>query len=183
MGEPSPKATGDGCLRSTGLEEAELGKCRDAIIETDLLDNFAVLETQDSGASEVHLPTGRGRQRADAKEIAEGRAGVRAAACPLADDIVAFGDQVRGAPELEIWERSPEVGHEGLDGVTAAAWWVERVLHQHVRRGEVVDDSQISILPPEFGEPAADDGLVVCFFTHTFFTPFHCEMFNKPIAC
>ena len=29
---------------------------------------------------------------------------------PLADDIVALGDQIRGAPELQIRERFAEVG-------------------------------------------------------------------------
>src|SRR6266436_146355 len=154
-----------GCLRSNGLDEAELGERRDAIVETDLLDDLAVLETQDGGAGEVHFPAGRGRQRADQK-VAEGRAGVRAAAFPLADDIVAFGDQVGGAPELEVRKGCTEVGHEGLDVFTAAARFVERVLQQHVRRGDVVDDGQITLLTPEFGEPADDGGLVVFFFAH-----------------
>jgi hypothetical protein len=132
---------------------------------TDLLDDIAALETQDGGAGEVHLPAGRGRQRADQK-VAEGRTGVRTATFPLADDIVAFSDQVRGAPELEIWKRCTEVDHEGLDVVSAASRFVKRVLQQHVRRGDIVDDGQIAALTPEFGEPAADDGLVVLFFAH-----------------
>ena len=38
--------TSDGRRRSSGLrEEAELGECRDAIVETDLLEDLAVLET------------------------------------------------------------------------------------------------------------------------------------------
>ena len=43
---------------------------------------------------------------------------------------------------------------------------VQRVLQQHVRRGDVVDNGEIAGLTPEFGEPAADDGLVVLFFAH-----------------
>ena len=104
--------------------------------------------------------------RAPIEEIVEGRAGVRAAAFPLADDVVALGDQVRRAPEIEIGERGPEVGHEGLDVFAAAARLMQRVFQQHVRRGDLIDDRQIDVLAPEVGEPAADDGLVVFLFAH-----------------
>jgi hypothetical protein len=43
-----------------------------------------------------------------------------AAALPLADDVVAFGNQIGGTPEVEVRERTTEIGHEGLDIVTAA---------------------------------------------------------------
>jgi hypothetical protein len=56
----------------------------------------------------MHLPAGRGGQRAH-QEITECRTGVRAAAFPLADDMVAFGDQVRRAPEVKIGERFAEL--------------------------------------------------------------------------
>jgi len=79
-------------LRSGGLlEEAELGERRDAVVETDLLEDLAVLETQNGRPGKVHLTAGRGRQRAH-KEVLESRAGVRAAAFPLADDVIAFRD-------------------------------------------------------------------------------------------
>ena len=64
----------------------------------------------------MHLPAGRGGQRAD-EEVAERRAGVRAAALPLADDIIAFGDQVGGGAELQVRKRGAEIGLD--DGVTA----------------------------------------------------------------
>jgi hypothetical protein len=92
-----------------------------------------------------------------------------AAAFPLPDDIIAFGDQVRGAPEIEVWESPAEVRHEGLDVFATAARLVEGILQQHVRRGDVVDDSEVALLAPKVGEPSADNGLVVFFFAHVDF--------------
>src|SRR5262245_64400011 len=86
---------------SGGLDKAELGQRLDAVVKTDFLGDLAVLNAQHRGACEVHLPAGRGRQRAH-QEVAEGRTGVRTAAFPLADDIVAFCDQIRRAPAVEI---------------------------------------------------------------------------------
>src|SRR5215470_11465123 len=113
----------------------------------------------------MHLPTGRGRQRAY-QEVAEGRTGVRTAAFPLADDIVAFRDQIRRAPEVEIGECSAEIGHECLDVVTAAPWLVQGILQEHVGRGELIDDAEIAGLAPELGEPLTDNSLVVLCFAH-----------------
>src|SRR5262249_41038059 len=70
---------------------------------------------------------GRGRERAH-QEVAEGRTGVRTAAFPLTDDIVAFCNQIRRAPEIEIRECSAEISHECLDVVTAAARLVQGIL-------------------------------------------------------
>src|SRR5262249_39553023 len=84
---------------SRRLEKPKLGERRDPVVEADLLDDLTVPQTQDRGAGEVHLPPRRRGQRAG-QEILEGRAGMRAAALPLADDVVALGDQVRRAPEL-----------------------------------------------------------------------------------
>src|SRR5262249_37754082 len=91
---------------------------------------------------------------------------MRAAAFPLADDVVALGDQIRGAPEIEVRECRTEIRHERLDVGTAAAGLVQRVFQQHVRRGDLVDDGEIDGLAPEFGEPAADNGLVVFYLAH-----------------
>src|ERR1700756_673364 len=74
--------------RSRHLEQAKLGECRDAVVEADLLDDLSVPQSQDRGAGEGHLPASRRGQRAD-QEVLESRAGVRAAAFPLADDVVA----------------------------------------------------------------------------------------------
>jgi hypothetical protein len=89
-------------------------------------------------AGEVHLSAGRGRQAAD-EEVVEGRTRMRAAAFPLADDIVALGDQVGGAPEVEVGECSPEVGHERLDVGAAAPGFVKGILEQHVWRRDLID--------------------------------------------
>jgi hypothetical protein len=40
---------------------------------------------------------------------------------------------------------------------------MQRVFEQHVRCGDFVDDIEIAGLPPEFREPAADDGFVALF--------------------
>ena len=69
-----------------------------AIVQTDLLRDLAVLDPKHRRSGESHLPAGRRRQRPH-EEVAEGRAGVRAAAFPAADHVVALGDEVRRAPE------------------------------------------------------------------------------------
>ena len=117
------------------------------------------------GPGEPHLAAGRGRQRAD-EEIAESRAGVRAAALPLADHVVALGDEVGRAAELEVRKRLAEVDHEVLHVLAAATRGVQGVLQQDVGGGELVDDLGIPGIAPEFREPASDDGLVVLFLRH-----------------
>ena len=54
--------TGDRRLRSNPLDETELSERRDAIVETDFLDDLAILQTQDRGAGEVDLAPGSRRQ-------------------------------------------------------------------------------------------------------------------------
>ena len=56
--------------------------------------------------------------------------------------------------------------HERLDGVPAPLRLMQRVFEQHVRCGDFVDDIEIAGLPPEFREPAADDGFVALFRRH-----------------
>src|ERR1700735_3119109 len=92
-----------------------------------------------------------------------------AAAFPLSDDVRAFGDQIRDTPEIEVWEGPAEVAHEGLDVIATAARLVERILQQHVRCGDVVDDSEVALLAPKVGEPSADYVLVVFLFAHVHF--------------
>ena len=78
-------------------------KRSNAVVETDLLDDLTVLEAQHGRAREAHLAAGSCRKRAD-QEVAEGRPGMGAATFPSADDIVAFRNQIRRAPEVEIRE-------------------------------------------------------------------------------
>src|SRR5262249_29280922 len=68
--------------------------------------------------------------------------------------------QVRGAPEVEIGESLPEIRHEGFDIVSSTARFMQRILQQHVRCCEFIDDGEVARLAPELIEPASDDGLV-----------------------
>jgi hypothetical protein len=43
---------------------------------------------------------------------------------------------------------------------------MQRVFEQHVRRSDLLDNSQIDALAPEFGKPATDNGLVIFFLAH-----------------
>jgi hypothetical protein len=47
-----------------------------------------------------------------------------------------------------------------------ATGFVQRVLEQHVRRSDLVDNRKIDLLAPEFGKPAGDDGLVIFVLAH-----------------
>ena len=80
------------------------------------------------------------------RHVVEGVAGVGAAAFPLADDVVALGDQIRRAPEVEVGERAGTRG-ELAHLVAAAARGVQRVLEADVRGGELVDDRGLKSLP------------------------------------
>ncbi|KSV81726.1 hypothetical protein N183_14535 [Sinorhizobium sp. Sb3] len=80
--------------------------------------------------------------------------------------IVALGDQIGRAPEVEVGKSRPKVCHERRDVFAAAARFVQGILQEHIGRRDLIDNSKIDVLAPEFGEPANDDGLVVFFFTH-----------------
>src|SRR5215813_11594724 len=100
-----------GLLRSGRLDQPKLGQRGHAIVETDLLDDLTVDHLQHRGAGEVHLPAGRSREAAD-QEVVEGWTSMDTPAFPLTNDIVAFGDEIRRAPEIEIRECGTEIGHE-----------------------------------------------------------------------
>src|SRR5258708_22459152 len=87
-----------------------------------------------------------------------------AATLPAADYIVPLGDEISGAPEVEIGERFAEIGHECLDVLAATARLVQRVLKKHFRSGKLVDDVEGAGLGPEIGGPTDQHGLVVLFF-------------------
>src|SRR3981081_2687181 len=95
--------------RSGGLlQKAKLHEGGNTVVETDLFEDLAVLHAQDRHAGEVHLASRRGGKSAN-QEVAERGARVRAAAFPAADDVVVLGDQVRGAPEVEVRKRLAEI--------------------------------------------------------------------------
>ena len=59
-----------GFLASNGAEQPKLGQGGNSIIETNLLEDLAILELEDGGAREVHLPARIGGQAAN-KEVLE----------------------------------------------------------------------------------------------------------------
>ncbi len=102
------------------------------------------------------------RQRAHEK-IAEGGSGVGATTFPSTDHEVALGDEVGSAPEVEVRESRAELHHEIPHIVATATWRVQRILKQHIRCGEFVDDLGIPGIAPKPLKPAPHDGLVVLF--------------------
>src|ERR1700694_4308963 len=147
---------------SRGADEAELLQGRYPIVKTDFLEDHSLLEFQPGRAGEFHLAAGVGRQRSR-QEVAERLPGMRSAAFPSTDDVVAFRDEIRGAPEVELGERFPKVRHERLDVFTATARFVERILQEHVGRSEFIDNSEVASLAPKIREPTANNSLVVFF--------------------
>jgi len=66
---------------------------------------------------------------------------MRATAFPTADHIIALGDEVGSAPEIEIRKRFAEIGHECLDVCMTFAGRMQRILKKHVWSGEFVNDA------------------------------------------
>src|SRR5215831_10287280 len=147
-------------VNSGSGDEAELAEHGDAVVEADLLGNEAALNLQNGGAGESHHLAGAGWQRADG-HVVERLAGVGAAAFPLADHIVALGDEIGGAPEVQVRERGAELPGERADRVSATQRRVQRVLEPDVRGRELVDDGRVEVLTPELREPPAHNSLVL----------------------
>ena len=82
-------------------DETKLLKRGHAIVQTDLFDDLAVFELQYGRSGEMHLPASCGRQRSDEK-ITERRTAMCATALPTADHIIALGDELGSAPEIEL---------------------------------------------------------------------------------
>ena len=154
-----------GLLRSSGFDEPKLGQCSHAVVETDLLGDLPVDHLQYRGAGEVHLAAGRGRQATD-QEVVERRTLMGTATFPLTNDVVALGDQVCGAPEIEVGECCAKV-------------FMNAFMSSRPRRGSCSEyfssmsgaaissiDREIDVLAPEVGKPAADNGLVIFFLAH-----------------
>src|SRR3981189_282924 len=162
---------------SRGADEAELLQGRYPIVKTDFLEDLSVLELQHGRAGECHLAAGVGRKRSR-QEVAERLPGMRSAAFPSTDDVVAFRDEIRSAPEVEIGERFPKVRHERLDVFMATARFVERILQEHVGRGEFIDNSEVASLAPKIREPPASPGLDAIFIAHRHFS--YCVLWLPP---
>jgi hypothetical protein len=93
-----------GCLAVLSCtQDAELLQRSCAIVQPDFLTDLAILQAKHGRSRESHFPAGGRRKGAD-KKVAEGGAGVRAAAFPAADHIVTLGDEVCHTPKLEVRE-------------------------------------------------------------------------------
>ena len=92
-------------------------------------------------ASKVHFAA-RPLAGIRTRKCPECRPGMGAATFPLSDDIVAFRDQVGSVPEIQVRECRTEIGHEGLDVISAATRLMERIFRQHLRRGDFVNEAQ-----------------------------------------
>ena len=139
---------------------SELPQHGDAVVEAELFGDQPVLDLEDGDAGKPHRLAAVGRQRSD-RHVVEGVAGLGATALPLADDVIALGDQVGRPGEAEVRERRAELRRERPNLVTTAARGVQRVLEADVRGGELVDHGRVEVRTPEPGEPATNDRLVV----------------------
>src|ERR1700746_2974440 len=146
-------------------DEPELLQRGDAVVEANFLDDFPVLQLEDGSAGKSHFAP-RIRRQGSRQEVGECWSSVCSATFPSADHMIAVRDEIGGAPEIEIGERLAKISHERLDIFPTSARLMQRILKQHVRRGEFVDDSEIAALAPEFSKPATDDGLVVVLSRH-----------------
>src|SRR5262245_54886613 len=156
---------GRGSLRLSCSQDAELLQRGCSIVQPDLLGDLTILHTKHGGSRESHFSAGGRRKRADDK-VAESGAGMRAASFPAADDIIAFGDEIRHAPELEVRECSAEFGHEFLHVLATAPRRMQRILQENVRRAELVDNAGVPGIAPKLREPSRDDGFVFLFLRH-----------------
>jgi hypothetical protein len=99
--KPTPVGGQLQVLRSGDLDQPKLRQRGHAVVKADLLYDLAVEHLQHRRAGEVHLAAGRSREAANQK-VVEGWTGMGAPTFPLTDDVVALGDQIRRAPEIEI---------------------------------------------------------------------------------
>src|SRR3981189_2542656 len=154
---------------SRSADKAELLQGSYPIVKADFLKDSTILEFQHGRAGEFHFATGVGRQRSD-EEIAECRPRMGSAAFPSADDVIAFRNQIRGAPEVGIGERFAKGAHTRLDVFSATARFVKRILQQHVGCSEFIDNSEVAGLAPKIREPPANNSLVIFLLRHDHFS-------------
>jgi hypothetical protein len=83
---------------------------------------------------------------------------------PTTNDIVAFSDEICRSAEAEVWERGSEIRHERLDVRMSATGLVQRILQEHVRCGELVNDAEVACGSPEASEPTTYDGFILLFY-------------------
>src|SRR5262245_36740928 len=161
-------------------DEPELLQGSHAVVQSDFLGDLAVLHFQHGRSGETHLPAGRCGQRADRK-VAVGGTRMRAAAVPTTDHVVALGDEVGRAPEVEIRERLAELGHERLHLRAAPARRAQGALQEDIGRAEFVDDGGVPRIAPELREPATDDRLVLLFLRRYYTVDRSCREATAPL--
>src|SRR6267154_3992091 len=144
------------------FQDSKLLKRSDAIVEANFLGDLAIFDTEHRCTGETHLAPRSCGQRAH-EEITKRRAGVRAATLPTADDNIALGNEIGRAPKLEIRESRAEIHHEVPNVLATATRRMQRILKQHVGRGEFINDVGVPRIAPKPFEPSAHNGLVVLF--------------------
>src|SRR5580700_8697076 len=113
--------------------EAKLQRRRYFIVQTDLLCDLTVLDTENSRANESH-PLARGSRQAADTKIAVGRARMRTAADPASDYMVSLGDEIRHGRDAKVGERLTERGHERFHISPAAVGRLQQVLQEDIGR-------------------------------------------------
>src|SRR5690348_4343270 len=91
---------------------------------------------------------------------------MRAAALPAPYDVVALGNQISCAPEVEIRKCFTKADHKVSYIVATPTRCMQRILEEHVRGREFIDNSGIPRVAPELFEPATHDGLVLLLSCH-----------------
>jgi hypothetical protein len=86
---------------------------------------------------------------------------LRTTAFPPANYIIALGNELGRAPEIEVRKRLSEFGHKRLEVGRALTRRMQRILQEHVGSGELVNDAAVAGLTPEVRKPAAYDDLIV----------------------
>ncbi len=92
-------------LDSDRPNKAELLERRHSIIQTDLLRDLAILDSQYGRSREPHFPAGRSWKRSS-QEVLEGWSRVCATAFPAADHIVALSDEIGGTQNFRLGNAS-----------------------------------------------------------------------------
>ena len=112
--------------RLYGMSPSCLSTAFTPFVKTDLLDDQTVFDLQDGGAGKAHRLAGVRLGEPAERHVGHRRAGLGAAPVPLADDVVAFSDEVRGPAERQIRKRCTDPGSELPHGVTATErFWSE----------------------------------------------------------
>ena len=151
--------------RSGGLEQAELGQRGDAVVEADFLGDFAVDHLQTVvPVKRILRPVAAGRLPTR-KSL---KAGPVCVPPPSHRPTTVSPSAIRSAVPQKL--RSGNAARKSVMNALMSSrprrGACSEYFKQHVRRGDLVDDREIHVLAPEFGEPSAHHGLVVVLLAH-----------------